>query len=51
MARMFVDKRQANAAAVGIKTLADLIVRSQSDHVLSLTANLIAALSHTRAGT
>ena len=51
LARIIPDEEQAISSAAGIKLLTDLLHDSKSDFILALTADCIARLAHTRAGT
>ena len=50
LSRIIPDEEQALSSATGIKLLVDLLQDSQSDQILSLAADCIARLAHTRAG-
>lgn len=50
LSRIIPDEEQAQSSAAGIKLLVDLLQDSQSHQMLSLAADCIARLAHTRAG-
>lgn len=50
LARIIPDEEQALSSAAGIKLLVDLLQDSSNNETLSLAADCIARLAHTRAG-
>ena len=50
LAKIIPDEEQAISSAAGIKLLVDLLEDSRSSIILSLAADCVARLAHTRAG-
>lgn len=50
LSRIIPDEDQSITCATGIKLLVSLLEESQSEDILSLTANFLGGLAHTRAG-
>lgn len=50
LTRIIPDEDQALTSATGIKILIDLLQHSKDDAILSLAADCVARLAHTRAG-